>query len=85
MADRIGVARKWIQKAGTDHEHFDICKSKRELAVRAGAKPITMYELALILQKREIRRDWYEERAAHLEFDAWRAIRSASSRGKPGR
>ena len=37
MADRIGVARRWIQHAGTPREHFDICKAKRELAVRFGA------------------------------------------------
>lgn len=37
MADRIGVARRWIQRAGTPHEHFDIAKSKRALAVTAGA------------------------------------------------
>jgi len=37
MADRIGVARKWIQHPGTDREHFDIAMSKRALAVAAGA------------------------------------------------
>lgn len=37
MADRIGVAREWIQHPGEWREHFDICKSKRLLAVRYGA------------------------------------------------
>lgn len=37
MVDKIGVQRQWIQYAGTGHEHFDICKSKRALAIRAGA------------------------------------------------
>ena len=37
MADKIGVARRWLQKAGTVHEHFDIAKSKRALAVSYGA------------------------------------------------
>lgn len=41
MADKIGVARKWIQHAGTVLEHFDICLSKRAKAVRCGAKEIT--------------------------------------------
>lgn len=45
MADQIGVARRWIQKAGTRDEHFDICKSKRTLAVKAGALEITSREL----------------------------------------
>lgn len=37
MADHIGVARKWIQRAGEWCEHFDVCKTKRAKAVRAGA------------------------------------------------
>jgi hypothetical protein len=41
MADKIGVARKWIQYPGTYREHFDICKAKRALAVKAGAVEIT--------------------------------------------
>lgn len=45
MADRIGVARKWIQHRGTPKEHFDICLSKRALAVANGAKEITWREL----------------------------------------
>lgn len=41
MADRIGLARKWIQKHGTAKEHFDICLAKRKLAVKLGANEIT--------------------------------------------
>lgn len=37
MADTIGVQRKWIQDAGTAREHFDIAKSKRASAIKAGA------------------------------------------------
>jgi hypothetical protein len=44
MADRIGVARKWIQYPGTFKEHFDVCKSKRALAVRHGAIELTRDE-----------------------------------------
>lgn len=46
MADRIGVARKWRQKSGTAGEHYDICMTKRRLAVTAGAVELTLYELA---------------------------------------
>jgi len=54
MADRIGVARKWLQKAGTHHEHFDIATSKRALAVAAGAVEVTMSQLGRITKaKRE--------------------------------
>lgn len=45
MADKIGVARKWIQKAGTPDEHFDISISARKKAVAAGAIELTMMEL----------------------------------------
>jgi hypothetical protein len=38
MADRIGVARKWFQAPPkASHWHYDVAKSKRALAVEAGA------------------------------------------------
>lgn len=38
MADKIGVNKKWIQYPGHSvKEHFDICKSKKELAHKFGA------------------------------------------------
>lgn len=40
MAKRIGVARKWFQG-----DHYDICLSKRALAVKFGAKEIDMREI----------------------------------------
>lgn len=49
MADRIGVARKWIQNAGTHREHFDIAMSKRKLAVQAGAVEVSRIDLGRIL------------------------------------
>jgi hypothetical protein len=48
MADRIGVARKWLQKPGTRHEHFDVCKSKRAEAISFGAIEVTGRQLALM-------------------------------------
>ena len=54
MADRIGVARRRLQNAGTHREHFDIARSKRRSAVQYGAKEVTTRELARILRtKRE--------------------------------
>lgn len=41
MVDRIGVDRKHLQNAGTPTEHFDISRSKRAEAVKAGAVEIT--------------------------------------------
>jgi hypothetical protein len=52
MAFKIGVHWKWIQKPGTSYEHFDICLSKRTLAVKYGAKQITMKELGRMLHAR---------------------------------
>lgn len=52
MADKIGVARKWLQKAGTAHEHFDIALSKRDLAVKAGAVEVSMMDLGRIIRAR---------------------------------
>ena len=54
MADRIGVARKWIQHPHSYREHFDICAAKRKLAVSAGAVEITMREYAKkVIARRE--------------------------------
>ena len=54
MADRIGLARKWLQYPDTYREHFDICLSKRKLAIAAGAKQVSTRELVIIsLQKQE--------------------------------
>lgn len=53
MADKIGVARKWIQKEGTEYEHFDICQSKKKLAIENGAISIEYgVPLALIFKKK---------------------------------
>lgn len=51
MVDSIGVNRKWIQYQGTDHEHFDICLSKRKKAIENGAKEVSFRELAEIRQR----------------------------------
>lgn len=52
MADRIGVARKWIQKRGTIYEHFDVCFSKRKLAIQCGALEITLHEAGNMIRDR---------------------------------
>ena len=49
MADRIGVARRWYQaKASTPH--YDVCKSKRALAVRAGAVEVDRAGLGAMIR-----------------------------------
>ena len=54
MADRIGVDRKWLQKPGTVYEHFDIAKSKRALAVAAGAEEVTDRDLGRMIRARRV-------------------------------
>lgn len=49
MADRIGVARRWFQYAR--YPHYDICKSKRALAVKLGAKAINRREFVALAQR----------------------------------
>lgn len=49
MADTIGVQRRWIQCKGTWKEHFDICLSKRKLALQNGARELTQIEFVKIL------------------------------------
>ena len=55
MVDAIGVQRKWIQYPGTWKEHFDIAKSKRRLAIAAGAIESEWREYALELHARQQR------------------------------
>lgn len=49
MADRIGVARRWYQG-----DHYDVAASKRELALAAGAVPITLRQCAAMCYRRRV-------------------------------
>lgn len=53
MARRIGVAEKWIQKEGTTGEHFDVCLSKRALAISYGAVAVSWFELSRMVLFRD--------------------------------
>ncbi|MFS2103615.1 DUF4031 domain-containing protein [Ralstonia sp. Ralssp135] len=52
MADKIGVARRWHQKAGTVHSHYDICKAKRAQAVRCGAIEVDRAGLVAVIKRK---------------------------------
>ncbi len=54
MIDKIGVARKWIQKEGTKYEHFDISKGKRDLAIQNGAKILNTKELVKKIKEKDV-------------------------------
>lgn len=47
MMDKIGVKRKWFQNKGQDYKypHYDICKSKKILAIKFGAIEVNDREL----------------------------------------
>ena len=60
MVDAIGVQRRWIQKQGTRWEHFDICLSKKELALRHGAVETGAKELVKMMTLRPLRWDGKE-------------------------
>lgn len=79
MADKIGVHRRWIQRAGTPYEHFDVALSSRAKAVEAGAIEITQMEvgrkirdksLALLDRSTRTKRELAEEFGA----DFFRAV-----------
>ena len=53
MARKIGVNRKHIQKAGTRREHFDICATKKTIAVKNGAVSVTWRQLGNMVLSRE--------------------------------
>lgn len=57
MADKIGVARRWLQKPGSWQEHFDIAMSKRALAVQHGAIEVTRKELVKGMMARRSDKD----------------------------
>jgi hypothetical protein len=51
MADRIGVARKWLQKSRAGVVHYDICQSKRTLAIRQGAIEVDRREFVKLTRR----------------------------------
>ena len=54
MADKIGVARRWHQEAGTYRSHYDISLTKRALAVQHGAVEITMRQTGEMMRHRRL-------------------------------
>jgi uncharacterized protein DUF4031 len=49
MANKIGMKRSWFQN-NLDHPHYDLSKTRRNLAVQFGAKEITQKELVEIIR-----------------------------------
>lgn len=51
MAERIGLRREWIQYPGTWKEHYDVTRTKRREALRAGAVEVQAREHIMWLRK----------------------------------
>lgn len=49
MADRLGLKRKWFQG-----DHYDVSKSVREAAIRAGAVPVELRQLACMSKRQKV-------------------------------
>lgn len=72
MADRIGVSRRWWQSPHlASGSHYDVCLSKRALAIEAGAIPITLRQASAMNARRRMTGqlgdpaeaiDWYRSR-----------------------
>jgi Protein of unknown function (DUF4031) len=88
MAAEIGVARRWFQDPRSSRKvsrpHYDVCKSKRALAVSLGAVECDRYEMMAISNLANLRlwgRNWREEPLldplrtlrGHIEGDRIRA------------
>lgn len=56
MVDRLGVSRAYLQHAGRPDEHFDICLSKRDLAIAWGALEVSGRDLVQLIRFRRAQR-----------------------------
>lgn len=54
MAAKIGLKRSWYQDH-TSLPHYDLVTSKRELAIRNGAKEHTLKQMVKFMFKRKMR------------------------------
>lgn len=55
LAQQIGVARRhWQSPTATSGSHYDICMSKRELAIAAGAVEITLRQCAAMNKRQRV-------------------------------
>ncbi|WBF05199.1 hypothetical protein [Burkholderia phage CSP3] len=78
MARTIGVRAKWLQHPGEHGEHFDIAKGKRELAIAAGAVPITLRQCSAMCFRRGVT----GELGKPEDAEAWRDAHAAARRAQ---
>lgn len=51
MADRLGLLRRWFQISRNGMPHYDICQTKRVLAITLGAIEIDRRQLVQLIKK----------------------------------
>lgn len=56
MADKIGIQRRWFQNESTPH--YDICRSKRVLALLHGAIEIDRHRLGVLIKQLRVEGNW---------------------------
>lgn len=57
--DPIAIKSHWCNHPNV--EHFDVCKSKRALAIKYGAKPISWMEMGRKIHGRKLNQDQTEK------------------------
>lgn len=51
MAERLGLKRAWFQESRNGTPHYDICQSKRALAVSLGAIEIDRRKMVELIRR----------------------------------
>jgi len=51
MVDKIGLQRRWRH-----NNHYDVCLSKKKLAIEYGAKEVSVREIVRILLNKRLRK-----------------------------
>lgn len=69
MALKIGVHRRWFQG-----DHYDICKSKRALAVQHGAQEITWRQASCMMMFRRFGQPMGKPKTAIERFKEYKQI-----------
>lgn len=77
MADTIGVSRRHHQAPPAHDSHYDICLAKRALAIKAGAIPITLRQLASMNFRRRITGCLGQPEDAEEWMRSWRSMARA--------
>jgi hypothetical protein len=85
MADKLGMKREWFQN-DSDHPHYDLSQSKRQLAIQFGAVEVDSRQLVELVRKwrksrmntvqeTEFLYEWRTDRADGQLPDEWFAHR----------